>query len=494
MITVKATPFKYRLDLYEYLAANKEKILQEAERVGQALNVPSEIKGAFGTSGANSALPGTMRSDILRAIEKRMAKVETLRGLGDEIRRIVKSYYGDDYDAAPTNSCEAALGAVYAALLTPPLIGRGEPYRARCVGLLERHAEHHLSYGRPFPPMRKDMFADRGATAGELGVLGRSNLNTDIVFVPMTGASYPLHGIKSYPTALLAKTDAAATALGVRRAAQIHAANLSGFVSLGYDTRGYGYAEKAPDGAPALQRSIGEIAADFGVPYVSDNAWGMPFLGTDPRATRASVMLYSMDKVTGSPTSGLIIGREDAMVNVRRTLGIHGERFGATSAHGKASHVAADPGKMAMAGMLAALETLRERPEVVARPIDVTHEIVLDEYRAAQDALGDGIVITKSYNMGGVEINYEGTWSSQRFGIPIFNNEDRVAGSHLLNSCTAKMGALLGIADDGNVIVNPGLGTVDRSGTVIEDRMRLAVRILFRSMVLLREWSEKGPQ
>lgn len=494
MITVKTSPFKYRFDLYDYLAAKKDDILREAERIGETLDVPTEIRGAFGTSGANSALPGTMRRDILRAVEERMAKIAPLRGIGDEIRRVVKSYYGDGYDAAPTNSCESALGAVYDALLTPPVIGRGEPYRARCIGLLERHAEHHLSYGRPFPPMRKDTFADRGATAGELGVLGRSNVNTDIVFVPMAGAGYPVHGIKSYPTALLAKADAAATAISVRRAAQIHAADLSGFLSLGYDSVGYGYAEKTTDGAPALQRSIGDIAAEFGVPYVSDNAWGMPFLGTDPRATRASVMLYSMDKVTGSPTSGLIVGREDTMVNVRRVLGIHGERFGTTSAHGKAAHVAADPGKMAMAGMLAALETLRDRPHVVTQPIDVTHQIVLDEYRAVADQLGEGIVITKSYNMGGVEINYEGTWSAERFGIPIFNNEDRVAGSHLLNSCAAKMGALLGIADDGNIIVNPGLGTVDSNGTLIENRMQLAVRILFRSMALLREWTDRGPR
>ena len=78
-------------------------------------------------------------------------------------------------------------------------------------------------------------------------------------------------------------------------------------------------------------------------------------------------MLYSMDKVAGASTSGLIIGREGPMVNVRRALGIHGERFGATSAHGKASHVAADPGKMTMTGMLAALRVLRDRPQMVTQ-------------------------------------------------------------------------------------------------------------------------------
>ncbi|MGH7716741.1 MAG: hypothetical protein ACREML_12185, partial [Vulcanimicrobiaceae bacterium] len=193
-----------------------------------------------------------------------------------------------------------------------------------------------------------------------------------------------------------------------------------------------------------------------------------------------------------SPTSGLIVGREEAMVNVRSALGIHSERFGATSAHGKASHVAADPGKMAMAGMLGALHVLLEKPEIVKRPIDLTYELVMDEYARMKDALGSGIVISKSYNMGGVEINYENSWSDGHMGMPIFTNEDRVAGCNLLNLCAAQMGVVLGIADDANVIVNPGLGTVDDAGTVIEDRMRLVVRVLFSAMVLIREWADRG--
>ena len=189
-------PFESRLDLYEYLAANKAAILAEAQKIGAGLGIPADLKGRFGTSGANSSLPGALRSDIVQAIERDAMQVRPLKHLGDEIRRTVKSVYGDDYDAAPTNSCEAAIGVAFDALLTPPLLGRGEPYRARCIGLIERHCEHHLSYGRPFPPRYKDLFADRGATAGELGIAGRANLNTDIVMVPMAGASYALHGIK----------------------------------------------------------------------------------------------------------------------------------------------------------------------------------------------------------------------------------------------------------------------------------------------------------
>ena len=487
-------PFESRLDLYEYLAANKAAILAEAQKIGAGLGIPVDLKGRFGTSGANSSLPGALRSDIVQAIERDAMQVRPLKHLGDEIRRTVKSVYGDDYDAAPTNSCEAAIGVAFDALLTPPLLGRGEPYRARCIGLIERHCEHHLSYGRPFPPRYKDLFADRGATAGELGLAGRANLNTDIVMVPLAGASYALHGIKFLPTPLLMNTDAAATTKALSRAANIHSHDLSGFLSLGYDTAGYGCGKKNGDGAPQLLANIGELAAEYGVPYVCDNAWGTPFLGTDPRLIGADVMLYSMDKVAGASTSGLIIGREGPMVNVRRALGIHGERFGTTSAHGKASHVAADPGKMTMTGMLAALRVLRDRPQTVTKPIDTTYAVIVDEYERAKGDIGEGIVITKSYNLGGVELNYEATWSNKRFGIPIFNNEDRVAGSHLLNLCVTEMGVLPGQADDANVIINPGLGTVDEQGVVIEERMRHAVRALFASMALLRRWVDRGPQ
>ena len=114
--------------------------------------------------------------------------------------------------------------------------------------MIERHAEHHLSYGRPFPPKYKDLFADRGATAGELSLAGRRSQNTDIVMVPMAGASYTLHGIKFYPCPLLMNTDADATTGALRRAANIHASDLSGFISLGYDTPGYGCGEKNRDG------------------------------------------------------------------------------------------------------------------------------------------------------------------------------------------------------------------------------------------------------
>jgi hypothetical protein len=483
--------FRYRIDVYDRLAEDREALFAAAEKLAASLNVPPELKGQFGVSGTNSSCPGLLRRDIIEAMAASSRKVAPLNRLGDEIRRTVKSVYGDEYDAAPANSCEALLGITYDALLTPPLLGRGEPYRVRCVAPIERHIEHHLSYGRPFPPRYKDLFADRGSTAGELGLLGRRYMSTDIVLVELPGARYDLHGLKHYPTPLLMNVDANASAAALRQAAAVHRMDLVGFLSLGYDTPGYGYRERDVDGTPVLQRLIGELAEELGVVYVSDNAWGMPFVGTDPRRTKADVMLYSMDKVTGSPIGGLAIGREAAMVNLRRALGIHGERWGNVSAHGKASHVAGDPGRETMAGMLAALRVLRDSPDIVTKPIDDTHMIVMDELSRMRSTLGTGIVVTKSYNLGGIEINYEGTWADGKVGIPIFNIEDRVAGSNLLSRCLARMGMVPNQAEDGNLVLTPGLGTVDEDGHLIEERMRLAARGLFSVLALLAEWVDE---
>lgn len=478
-----------RMDTYDSLIARKEALLERATAAGRALDIPAQLRGQLGTSGASSALPGTIRADVVEAMMKVAGSFVSPRALGDEIRRLVKSVYGDGYDAVACNSCEAALEVAYDALLAPPQLGRGEPYRARCIGLLERHAEHHLSYGRPFPPKYKEVFADRGSTAGELGISGRRVLNTDVVFVPMAGARYDLHGPKMIPAPLLLETDAQRTLAAVERAAQVHAAQLAGFVTLGYDTPGYGYGEKDAAGAPRIQSGIGVLAATCDVPYVVDNAWGAPFVGSDPRRLGADLMLYSMDKVAGAPTSGLIIGRESAMVNVRKALGFHSERFGTVSSHGKGAHAAADPGKLNLAALVHVLRVLRDQPRRLTDPVDRTYEVVCDEYANWRDRFGDDVVISKSYNLGGVELNYERTWAGGRLGVPIFTNEDRIAGANLMGLALARMGVVLSQAEDGNIILMPGLGTMNADGSLIEPRMRMVVRAVLTTLALLRDWA-----
>ena len=77
-------PFESRLDLYEYLAANKTAILAEAEKIGAGLGIPAELKGKLGTSGANSSLPGDYAATSCRH-RARCAAGRAEQHLGDDI-------------------------------------------------------------------------------------------------------------------------------------------------------------------------------------------------------------------------------------------------------------------------------------------------------------------------------------------------------------------------------------------------------------------------
>jgi hypothetical protein len=72
-----------RLDLYAFLDANRAAILDEAGRIGAGLGIPDDLRGRIGTSGTNSALPGTVRADVTAAMEAAAAEVVPLRQLGD---------------------------------------------------------------------------------------------------------------------------------------------------------------------------------------------------------------------------------------------------------------------------------------------------------------------------------------------------------------------------------------------------------------------------
>lgn len=271
--------------------------------------------------------------------------------------------------------------------------------------------------------------------------------------------------------------------------AERHAPYLTGITSLAYETPGYGYGAQDEEGTPLMQKYLAELADEFDIPYVQDNAWGCPFIGSDPRKTGADVIVYSMDKATGSATSGLIIGREDFMVPIRRAMGMHGDRYGTTASYGKAAYVAFDPGKEAMLGQIAALTALRDRPEVLTKPVDDLYEIVKEEFDKIHPTLAKGILITKSYNSTAVEINYEGTWADGQMGFPIFSIEDMYGGSHLLQVGLSQMGVIPTIMYDGNIYISTGLGTTDDDGALIEDRTRMGVAAVVRLMEIIARYA-----
>ena len=469
---------KYRFQLYKDLHKNTPAIYAEARKFADEIGITPELKGKIGLTGAVSSCHALLTHEVSKAIEDASRKVIENKFLIEEIREIVKDVYGDGYDAAPTNTCEAALWTSFDALITPPITGRGDNYRARYITPFERHLHHHGGYGRPFPPRYKDLFADRGVTAGELGFSGKRLENTDAVFVPMEGARYELHGIKQHPAVLLANYDAKKTLTRIEATAARHASSLTAFSSLGYDSLGYGYGTKDKDGTPVLQTGIAKLAHEYGVPYIVDNAWGTPFIGADPRAIGADVMAYSMDKASGAPTVGLIIGREDVMVPIRRALGYHSDRSGMGFSYGKAAYVTNDPGKEALVGLIAALKILRDKPQVMTKPIDGLLKIVKDEFKALPKKFHSGLIISKSVNSLAVEINYENTWKNGQMGIPIFSIEDMYAGTHIFQAGMMQMGIIPTIAYDANIFISLGLGTLDAEGNLLEKETRLIVKAM----------------
>lgn len=472
--------FKYKFQMYKALQANTPKIYEEARKAADEIGIPKEIRGKFGLTGAISGCPAPLRKDILEASEKGAVEVIPLANLVEQIREIVKSVYGDEYDVTPVNTCEAGLWVSFDTLCTPPMLGRGDNYRTRYIAPYEKHLHHQGSYGRPFPPKYKDILADRGTTAGELGFYGKRQNNLDTIIVPLEGAQYPNHGIKYWPVPLLTGVDPVASAARIAQIAQDNAETVTGITSLGYDTAGYGYGIKDSDGAPVLQKKIGEIARRFNIPYIVDNAWGLPFVGTDIRKIGADVMIYSMDKATGSATSGLIIGKEDVMVPIRRALGLHGDRWGTLASYGKAAFVTQDPGKEALLTQVQALKVLRDNPEVLTKPVDDLYKIVAEEFGRLPEKIRKGLLISKSYNSTTVEVNYEGTWKDGQIGLPIFSIEDMYAGTNIFQSGCAQMGVIPTIAYDANIFISPGLGTTDDEGQILEERARYAVQALVR--------------
>jgi len=471
---------KYKFEMYKQLHAKVADIYADATKAGEEIGIPADIKGKFGLTGAISGCPAPLRKDIMEAGEKGAKEVIPLAKLMDEIREVVKDVYGDEWEAAATSTCEATLWTAFDTLFTPPMQGRGDNYRARYIAPYEKHLHHQGSYGRPFPGRYKDIFADRGSTAGELGFYGKRQNNLDTVIVRLEGAKYEVHGIKQWPVPLLSEVDPEASIKKMSRQAEIHGSMLTGFTSLGYPSPGYGYGATDEEGTPLLCKYMADLAHSYDVPYVIDNAWGLPFVGVDPTKIDCDVITYSMDKATGAATSGLLIGKEEYMVPIRRALGMHGDRWGTPSSYGKAAYVTFDPGKEALLTQLQALKVLRDKPEVLTKPVDDLYEIVVQEFEKIPAKFKDGIKITKVYNSTAVEVNYEGTWKNGQMGIPIFSIEDMYSGTNILQTGMTKFGVIPTIAYDGNIYISTGLGTTDEDGNLIPERARYAVQALVK--------------
>ena len=303
----------------------------------------------------------------------------------------------------------------------------------------------------------------------------------------MAGARYEVHGIKPNVVSLLTDADPVATGEAVQRAIDWHGSSVTAIVTLGYETTGSGRGRKTEDGTAALMVAMGDLARRYGVPYIVDKARGIPFLGSHPDAYSADLVLYSMDKVAGALTSGLVIGREERLIGLRRAMGVHSERFGGTPPHGKGRYAAFDPGREALVSQLAALEWIRDNADLIHGNIERLHGIAVEAFAALSERYPSAILIERTEDTGGIEINYTRTWNGDGFGIPIFNAEDGAAGTNLIAAGLAQLGIHPPGGEEGNLIVTPERGLLDEDGVLIEERARAALTGLAKVLEVLSQ-------
>ncbi len=488
MLHTKEARPKHRAEFYQRLYEKLPDIKAKAAQEGQKLGL-DKFPDELGLYPGSSGCPGLLPSFVLEpVVASNQGRIQPVRAYQEELRDLVKEIFGEGYDAIALNTCESVLRIVNEVIFAPPTMRKGDAYRARVLTPFNEDYEYLGAYGRPFPPLYKGLNADRSVAAGELSVEGKSLTNLDTLFVKMAGGRYEVHGIKAGIVPLLADLDVAATIEKFRRASERHAAFLTGYQSIGYDTPGYGHHEKNEAGAPRLLQETSRLAREDDLPHFVDCGGGLPVLGYGPGEVEADLMSWSMDKAGRAMACGLLVGREEVMLPIRKAAGVAGQRFGDTISHGKALYSFADPGRDSLISLIAYLRVLKDRPALVTDPIDRFHEII-------QAALADfafkeflpHIRLTKSYAWGGSELNYERTWEGRDFGIPISTLDDFFSDTNPIVLANEAMGVAPATVYSGNMFITPGLGTLDAEGQLIEERAWLSAKALVRSMEIVCE-------
>ncbi len=475
---------------YQKIYEKTADIVREAREFGEKLGL-GKLKDDIGMYAGSSSRPGNLPKYVLDEIIKAntTGKVVPLRNLEDQLRDVVKSVYGDEYDAVAANTCEACIRIALSTLFQPPTMRLGDAYRSRVIMPYAEDIEWVGGYGRFFPPKYKNLLVDRTVAAGELGVEGKSLFNLDIVLVKLAGATYDCHGVRWNPTPLLTQVDAGKSLDRLARTAERQARDLAGFAAVGYDTPSYGHGELDENGTPVFLKGMASLAEEYDVPFMVDVGSSIPFVGADPRKMGCDVITYSMDKAGRAPCSGLMIGREEAMSQIRKGMGLGGQRFGELSSHGKAVYTFADPGRDTVAGLVAYLRTLRDHSRLVTDPIDRYHEILVEEFEAVEpEWVREKLLFVKTYQLGGTEINYERTWDDRQ-GMPIYTLEDLWADTNPVVLAQLAMGVEPATIYAGKMFIGPGLGTLDNDGNLIEEYARLSAKSLVAAVNIVNKYA-----
>ena len=93
--------FKYKTQMYSSLYANIKNIYADAAAEAKKIGVPDvlaklkeEGRGGFGLTGGVSGCPAPLRDDVLEYSHKEAKAVKGLAGYVEEMRYMVKDFYG----------------------------------------------------------------------------------------------------------------------------------------------------------------------------------------------------------------------------------------------------------------------------------------------------------------------------------------------------------------------------------------------------------------
>lgn len=454
--------FKDKYQVYKHLQLNIAGIYTAARVIAEETGIPREVQGESATGQRSGGFPAWAPADSMEAAGHQVREAVPPSDLTEDIRKLVKSAYGDDYDTISYKVCSTGVWPILDVLSALAVIRGGG--RGRCLVPLEKNYHHQGVGGLGFP----------GYCQRLNGINGEKGL--DMVAVPLVGACYAVHGIKYQPVPLLTAVDPGQSAKQIRKFAALHTGMLTGITSLAYETPGCGYGAKNSSGTPELQKSLAAVTQDYDIPYVMDNTGGLPFIGSDPRKTGADVVLYNLGQPDGIAFNGLVIGKAEAIAALRRAF-----------RPGKSTVYACD--QKALTGQLLALNMLRDMPGRLTQPVDMLEKIVGEEFAAIHPALKDGILISKSYNSLAVEINYEGTWKNGQLGIPIFSREDTYSGTNIFQTVMRHMGLMPTVTYEGNICLSPGGPSVDSQGRLLPGVARRAVKGLVRLIELVSRYA-----
>jgi hypothetical protein len=454
---------KYRFRMYESLAKAARDILDQAQRAA--------IEGAPPDVTGRPEPP--RRSDDDGSVPD----------LINRIRELVKDTYGDAYDACPTVSTSAALALCRAVAIpdgTQP--DRNGNVAGSLAVVVPRQKPSELLAGfRPLPPKYGLVpgFSAHGETKVGPGPLAA-------VLVPLSGASYSYHGIVPGPVAMLANAQSGPSLQGVAAAAEACYPHLAGIMALGTAVPGCGFTEANDDGVPELHAGLGEIAAEFDVPFLVDNTPGTPFLGPDLSKAMVSAAVFGP---FGPGGPGLLIGVEELVIPMLELAGGGGHKGPSrVSAGGTSPPVL--PSKDSLRDTVELMTEARRNPEPFGRVVDRIYDTAVSGFAHLEDDFKRALRFKKNYAGLSVEVNYEDTWN-EGMGFPVFSGQDALAGTHLLREGLKRMGVTSISTADAAIVIGIPRQTLNEALHFSPDTDELRKEIL-ALVTLLKIIGEKA--